>query len=376
MKTVPRLLIVLALLIFLPVMGVAQDYYTLPQVREQAKDAWQQTYTAHGREIVVDVVPHVPAADQVPMVQYTVEKLAPTDDPMGRWTLHEAQGMPGSVMIEADLAAVTRNYDAGNIWHGEYDMQRQYIPGNPHTLGQIMNLLRGVLKDSGLGPDLLYLNHPFSVQQAIYKSANGVQEAAPGMLVIEIYQSLRGLPLVGDPYKAFLYGAESLVVPGQTSSALVLSPSQFVIFVQVINKEVKELASDLPLASFGQVVSALEGEINAGRLRQVFQMTLGYAMFADKGNKMKEPIDWNAEDTFYACPVWSVDCMYVEDARKKLTDYSAPQWAGLGKDLYNTLEYKRLLVNAQTGKLIDPASKSAYRMVHEGFLSWEDVGGR
>ena len=46
----------LAALSLLPTLALAQDYYTLPEIREQAKDGWHETYTdKYGRETVVDI---------------------------------------------------------------------------------------------------------------------------------------------------------------------------------------------------------------------------------------------------------------------------------------------------------------------------------
>ncbi len=41
----------LAALSLLPTLALAEDYYTLPEIREQAKDGWHETYTdKYGRE--------------------------------------------------------------------------------------------------------------------------------------------------------------------------------------------------------------------------------------------------------------------------------------------------------------------------------------
>lgn len=372
MKRSLAFLLIMALL--LPITGQArQQYYTIAELREQAAQGWQQTYTAHGRSIAVDVSPHVPQVDAVPMSAYKLADLQPVPDALGRWT-YEFSGVPGSVMIMVDEQAVTgnRGFTQGSIWHGGYEMDRKYLPGNNQTLGEMIVLVAEVLSGSGLNPEALYWAHPFSVMQGIYQSK-------AGMVQIEFYQSLRGLPMVGDSYKAYLYGmkpADGRVVPDRTSTVLMRSPSQFVMFLSALVEEAEQLAPDLPLAAFAQVIASLEAEIAAGRLRQVFQISLGYALFADKANQVKPPIRWNEEDRFYALPVWAVDCIYVDSAKTILTDYSHPSWEGMGKDPYNVLEYKRLHVNAQTGKLIDPTNQSADRVVFPGYLSWEEAGGK
>ena len=377
MKNLKAAIILLLILLLLPASGLAAQQVSIAEIKEQVAQGWQQTYEAHGRTITVDVLPHVPDVTTVPMVQYAIANLQPSQDNQSQWD-YDFGGMPGSVIIMADAKAVTgtRGYVTDNVWHGAYETDRTYIPGNPQTLEQMISMVGEVLSKSGLDSKALYLAHPFSVAQGVYQDKSGVQDAGPGVMIIEFYQSLRGLPLVGDSYKAYLNDMDtnaSRSVPGQTSTAMIRNASQFMIFLSALVQETEELAPDLPLAAFDQVKASLEAEIKAGRLRQVFQVTLGYAFFAGKANQAKAPIKWNADDFFYALPVWAVDCIYVDSAQENLTDYSRPEWEGLAQDPYNVLEYRRLLVNAQTGKLIDPMNRSADRVVFPGFLSWAEV---
>ena len=373
-------LLALLLACLLPIPGPAeQQYYNIAAVREQAKAGWQQSYTAHGREIRVHVIPHIPDVDAVPMVSYRIAELNPVADPNERWEYYSS-GTPGSIAIEADQKSVvgTRGYVSGEAWYSGYEMDRQYIASNPLTLQQMLDLIKNTIRDSRLDPDVLYYAHPFSVKEGIYQTRMK-RDPEASLLMIELCQSLRGLPLAGDSSRAYLEGPKSdqyACVPDGTSTSLILSPTQFIIFLSAIVSEHQELESDLPLAAFDQVIVSLEKEIKEGRLRHVYQMTLGYALFADKNNEIKPPVGWTAEDIFYAVPVWAVDCIYVESAKKNLRDYSKPEWTDLGIDPYNVLEYKRLLVNAQNGKLIDPTNRSVDRNHFTGFLSWDDVGGK
>ena len=51
-----RLVALLTALSLLPTFAFAQEYYTLPEIREQAKDGWHETYTdKYGRETNVDI---------------------------------------------------------------------------------------------------------------------------------------------------------------------------------------------------------------------------------------------------------------------------------------------------------------------------------
>ncbi len=60
----------LTALSLLPTLALAQEYYTLPEIREQAKDGWHETYTdRYGRETVVDIDVEVYGGENAPILQ-------------------------------------------------------------------------------------------------------------------------------------------------------------------------------------------------------------------------------------------------------------------------------------------------------------------
>ena len=71
--------------------------------------------------------------------------------------------------------------------------------------------------------------------------------------------------------------------------------------------------------------------------------------------------------TYYAKPMWKINCLYVSNPRAKLAET-----ASYTDDERNSLDYLQLLVDAQTGELIGESSAKD-RAEFKGFLSWEDV---
>ena len=58
------------LLALTPNFAAAQEYYTLPEIREQAKDGWHETYTdRYGRETVVDIDVEVYGEETAPVLK-------------------------------------------------------------------------------------------------------------------------------------------------------------------------------------------------------------------------------------------------------------------------------------------------------------------
>lgn len=66
----PKKIVALLAVVFVLIAAsaYAETYYTLPQVIEQAKAGWHQTYQAHGRTVAVDIVPLLPEAERFPVL--------------------------------------------------------------------------------------------------------------------------------------------------------------------------------------------------------------------------------------------------------------------------------------------------------------------
>ena len=58
------------LLTFLWTVSVAQEYFTLPEIREQSAKGWHKTYTdKYGRETIVDIDVEVYGEDTAPVLK-------------------------------------------------------------------------------------------------------------------------------------------------------------------------------------------------------------------------------------------------------------------------------------------------------------------
>ena len=65
-----RLAALLTALSLLPTFALAQEYYTLPEIKEQAKDGWHETYTdKYGRETNVDIDVEVYGDETAPVLK-------------------------------------------------------------------------------------------------------------------------------------------------------------------------------------------------------------------------------------------------------------------------------------------------------------------
>lgn len=133
------------------------------------------------------------------------------------------------------------------------------------------------------------------------------------------------------------------------------------------------LEEDLPLLPFDQVVAGYEKEIAAGRIRHVFDLSLVYGLQPKAGQSHAERT--SVDGLYYAKPFWRLSCLWRPQAGEPLT---LPEIEGNGPypDPRNNISFTNLLMDAQTGELIDPTSAAHDRAEYKGILTWEEVGGQ
>ena len=133
----------------------------------------------------------------------------------------------------------------------------------------------------------------------------------------------------------------------------------------------KTVAEDVPLCAFDEIQKSLEQEIKKGRVRKIYEISLGYIFYCEPGVYVPDSGEYDYADIFYYVkPMWRVNCLKASGAQKELEE--AYSDGTVTDDERNTVAYTQFLVDAQTGEIIGQ-SDAADRSMFPGFLTWEDV---
>ncbi len=317
-------------------------------------------------------MPHVPQVMAVPLSQCYMPLISPMPDHMGRWQPYFRDGKgeePGFIGLHSakqseDAIVLSKGFHGNYQWDGHY-------AEIPLTLQELCALAHQVVEGSGLGADFIYGDNFYSLQTFVRVDKERKPLPGPGLVHIRFFQNLNGLPVVGELNQSYIRTDSQYRGPGSAMPSLdfyVQSADEFSFYANFVMAEQMRLVEDLPLAPFDKVMATLEKEIMAGRLRQVFSLNFGYTILPGPGNQRLFDASGNL---FYALPTWVVDCLYMKDARQSMQTYREDDASQA--DIYETREFRRLIINAQTARLLDPLSKDRKRFYYAGFLSWEDV---
>lgn len=115
------------------------------------------------------------------------------------------------------------------------------------------------------------------------------------------------------------------------------------------------LQSDIPLLPFDSVKGKVEALIYAGYVRAVDRVALGYVQF-DTENRQEQLL----------LPAWVVWCEYQQDGPQ--AERSGPFYTDgwLEDEPY----YRPIIINAQSGEIIDPENNANGRCMAPEIEAW------
>ena len=386
-----RILVMLRTLCMMAGAACAEaEYVSVSVLRGQAEamGCWMQTYEAHGRTIDVDVPVIVPDVEQVPILQVKPvmgheiienldlqknEKNGAKNDYEDKAILPYLSGDDVSVEAatvscfdpaEKDRAffQVYNRTPISQRLGGDWTYTRAfYYPyeAAPKTIFAEENALSLADAQNALKRLLTYYcGEEFSDIEMDYievrgraRKQNGIREDdlgdykkdyPKGTYYLDFQQKFAGVPLYLNMSEKMLSTGEANFtrevafkwnrLMGVTNYEY-MDDTSFSLNAILFKKEAV-VEEDIPLASLDAVVNTLEQEIDAGLLRNVYALRLGYVCYLDEGSP----------DTFSLYPMWACDCEYAESAKQK---FEVNIWSD---EFRESFYYQQILIDARRAR--------------------------
>ena len=371
--------------VLLPLAGYAdQAYYSIREIYEQSPDRWQGEYTnARGETVMVDCPIIVPDAETAPVLRaiwyppldnaFQREFAAPSKADANRYMASSKDDTTifmynyQNIWTERDINRKHRDARAYFLWE-DIEWDKSCAFQNPLTVREAFEVIDGKAREiyTRYGGYGYYPIEPaYGVWTSYVTDKNGTPERDIGYYGFWGFETIRGIPVLGSTRVGF--GAIDCGNPSESISevkyyVLNVEAEDGYGFAAHLMAEEELLHEDIPLMHFQVAKPQIEQLIEEGRVRTIYNVRLGYEIYL-------EP-DHNQEH-FRLVPSWVVECAYYDSAKEETETYNDDQ-----PDYTVHQHFRKLIVNAQTGKLLDPARTDRDRSDCPEIVTWDAVGGK
>lgn len=351
----------------------AEDWFSVADL--PVPDHWTATYDTSWRTITVDVQPTVPDVEEISILQVRPAYWIPQPDGETAWSAKDIHFDKGGDAFELTCGDFGKEYDAVRgkkdvvdhscYVYGPFDANSSYAPQNSLTLGQMLSHFDRIWAETAAWKPTFDTQHIQSIRIKTYKNKKTGEVLLPAYMDVTLPQALEGVPLWGHVITSVDEHQDNELFYDANVSFTMLNAGTYQMVGRVVKPDTV-LSANVPLCSFEKVQEALESEIEAGHIRRIYSVDLGYALYNEPGVTRAPGREWIKSALFYVKPVWRCVCIYEKKANKDLSD-------NIFSDPIVSVYYKTLYVDAQTGILIDPLDTRQGCGDYNGYFTWEDV---
>ncbi len=364
-----RIFAALCVLLLVPTMASAGgERISVSELKAQTSAAVEGTHEAYGRTISFRAPVYMPDIETLPILRVTrtnisAQTAGTLGDSLEKNTLYgQRVAMRPSMSAGNDASYFTAYVQ--NLWADSADAAEVFAPNQEKSLLDAESFL--MQKTEELFGEQQIGCLPY---RAGLRSARTVREAdgsltEKGGYYIEAWETLRGVPIVTGVERVFSQqGRRAAQQALSNASWIVLgeyrSDADYICTSTAMWRETGEVQPDVRLCDWAKIEQTLADWIQKGRIREVYSLTLGYAAYA--APDASYPNDETAyEAEYWLVPMWCVECKYAESAAKELS--GDPAEGDLDAPGYQKEKgWKILLIDAQTGKMVDPEEERAGR---------------
>ena len=377
---------VLCALLLVPTLALASgDMVSISELRQQVEtmERWTQTYEAHGRTIEVDIPIYIPNEKELAVYDcsaYTDYIKNPNNEDktnvyaynenLKELVKEESNDKSENAIIEVYgngtelrimfnspeelLEHNTRDYikiKKSGYYPDKVNADVIYAENSDLSLMEaekyLEEIVRFFIRDGYDGIDIDYIKIAGRGRKTRSYTDEELGECADyypkGTYFFNYYQKLHHIPIMMTIIATLNNKQENRVYGdlfgfwGTTGGICqIMDRNSFWLTIKwmKIEKEHEETVKLLPIE---QIINAVEKEIKAGHVRNVYALKLGYIIYLND----------RSPETYTLYPMWVLDCDYVENKNKeiKVNPYS--------DDIRDCFSFERICINPETAEMMD-----------------------
>lgn len=286
-----KILCMLAAAMLLASAAFAESYQSIADMTAPAR--WTATYQSGKNTVTVDIQPTIPDVDALPVLKVAPSYWLPQPTENAAWTLQTERIAEGAFHLWTENVYTV---EALGFVYGPFEEDTPYIRNSELTLAQAKAALAGIFAtienaEYGYTTDYIHYLTPHTSRKGY-------------AYIMNFHQALRGAPLWGHAIFSISKPSDSDLSYWPNYILTVQDDGNYELLGRTV-KETAVLAEDIPLCDFAQVKATVEEQIEAGHIRAVYGVDLGYALYNEPGATHEPGWEWMQTAEFYAVPVWA-----------------------------------------------------------------------
>ena len=188
-----------------------------------------------------------------------------------------------------------------------------------------------------------------------------------GGYAIEAYPTLDGIPIITSANSGYIETGknrdafDALYFSCPWIDTSYYSDDYMNVSFSNVFKVKKVISKNVELCGFDLIYNVLENYIDEGKIKKIYSINLGYVIYLDKNEEYSDKKEKNGKQRDYSdyllVPTWVVMCSYSEnDSNNDKANISSENDCER-----QDLNYQKIFIDAQTGKLHDPKEVGSER---------------
>ena len=188
-----------------------------------------------------------------------------------------------------------------------------------------------------------------------------------GGYTIEAYPTLDGIPIITSANSGYIETGknrdafDALYFSRPWIDTSYYSDDYMNVSFSNVFKVKKVISKNVELCGFDLIYNVLENYIDEGKIKKIYSINLGYVIYLDKNEEYSDKKEKNGKQRDYSdyllVPTWVVMCSYSEnDSNNDKANISSENDCER-----QDLNYQKIFIDAQTGKLHDPKEVGSER---------------
>ncbi|MDO5376970.1 MAG: hypothetical protein Q4G52_01425 [Clostridia bacterium] len=356
---------------------------SIADLKAQTPENWE----ANG----INVPVYVPDVTEMPVLEVTRRTLS--DAALEEYGAHVRQNSKQAQRIqvepqqeEAEGIARITNAIYNPLWEARFNAEL-YAENQTVSLEEALERLGELTEKAFGGMRCLPRRAQVFSADKRFKGSEviPVEGGKPGYYCIDVWPMLRGIPVLqgvagGRRARGAFKPTDFYTALSRYSAYFVYRSEEDWIWSSAgVFEETGVKIEDIPLCSFETIRDQLEAMIESGELRRVYDMKLGYVIYADPDVRYAKKLSELLEQRYVAVPTWICE---VSQSRSGTTGRRTTEYATPEPDIHGSVSDERGLdwgyeiyqFNAQTGELYSLYDYENSKLYMPEVATWKEAG--